>query len=63
MRFMPEEVRRNMIAASGFGIAQESGNQWLPDTIAAGAARRFTHKPILSVFFCCRMASICRYSF
>ena len=50
LRMMPEAVRRNLAAASGFGaIAGSSdGNDFDPGTLAGNSAVRFTHKPILS---------------
>ena len=51
MRMMPEDVRRNMAAASGFGVTTAgtpAGNDFLPNSVAPNGQLRFTHKPILS---------------
>ena len=47
LRMMPDDVRRNIAAASGFGVGVMG-----PDAgglnIGGGKEVRFTHKPILS---------------
>ena len=50
MRMMPEAVRRNLAAASGFGTIAGSanGNDFNSGALNANSAVRFTHKPILS---------------
>ena len=50
LRMMPEDVRRNMAAASGIGAVGggPNGNDFDPGTIGGGASVRFTHKPIIS---------------
>ena len=50
IRMMPEDVRRNMGAASGFGVSLGSpaGNDFSPNPVLGGQTVRFTHKPILS---------------
>ena len=50
MRMMPEAVRRNLAAASGFGTIAGSanGNDFNSGALNANSAVRWTHKPILS---------------
>ena len=53
LRMMPEDVRRNHAAASGFGVSlgSSSGADWTTASIGHAADNktvRFTHKPILS---------------
>ena len=50
LRMMPEEVRKNNAAASGFRVTTGSsaGNDFTYESVAAGKGLRFTHKPILS---------------
>ena len=53
LRMMPEDVRRNMAAASGFSLASGSaaGYDFVVNSVGHGEndkTLRFTHKPILS---------------
>ena len=47
---MPESVRRNLAASSGYGsvTGDHHGNSFFPNPLNSNTAIRFTHKPILS---------------
>ena len=49
-RLMPESVRRNLAASSGYGsvTGDHHGNSFFPNPLNANTAIRITHRPILS---------------
>ena len=63
---MPEDVRRNMAAASGFTLASGSsaGNDWVTNSVGHAHGQtnlRFTHKPILSGLCNCGKYLPCQF--